>query len=145
MLLVHAVSEKVKKREIFTFWPINLQISGGREVAPAAPAFDTSGLTLTASCVLQDLSENSSLPCCPDGRTHFAGGLGRGCSNPLGWPSSPPETSKPAITECEAGATEFPNGSSMIVAVRFRFRILADKGEVVGEKMASSETRRRVV
>ena len=142
------LSQKQYNRgKLFTFWPINLQISGGREaaviVAAAAPAFETGSLTLMASCTLQDPPEKASLPSCPDGRARFAGGLGRGCSTPLGWPSSPHEASETAVAEGEAGATEFSIGSPMNVAVRFRFPILADEGEAVEERMTSCETRRR--
>jgi hypothetical protein len=62
----------------------------------------------------------SSLSGCPDGRPHFAEGLGRGPYSPIG-------SSFPAIAEAEAeaGLGKFSFDVSIIVAVRFRFRILA--------------------
>ena len=52
--------------EVLTCWPIILQISGGREIAvavavatAAALALDADGLTLMASCALQDPPERS--------------------------------------------------------------------------------------
>ena len=105
---------------MFTIWPIDLQISGGKEIAAAAAvdaaAFDANGSSLTASCALQDPPEGLSLSDCPDGRMHFAGGLGRSCNAPLGSPSSPPD----------AGAEEFSIEVLIIVTARFRLCILVD-------------------
>lgn len=101
-------------------WPINLQISGGREFAvivSAPPEFDADGFTLT-SCALHIPLEISSLSGCPDGRPHFAEESGRGPSSPIG-------SSFSAIAEAEAGVGKFSFDVSIIVAVPFRFRILA--------------------
>jgi hypothetical protein len=100
--------------------PINFQISGGREfpvLVTASPEFDADGFTLT-SCALQIPLEMSSLSGCPDGRPHFAEGLGRGPYSPIG-------SSFSAIAEAEAGVGKISFHVSIIVAVRFRFRILA--------------------
>jgi hypothetical protein len=125
------LSQKWHSRgKLSTFWPTNLQISGGREVAftvvaaAAAPAFDADGLILMTSWALHNPLEILSLSGCPDGRTRFAGGLGRGCSNPLDGPSLLPEGSEPAVVEGEAGAVEFSIEVSIIVAGRFRLCIL---------------------
>jgi hypothetical protein len=72
--------------ELLASWPINFQISGGREFAvliTAPPEFGVDGFTLT-SCALQIPLEISSLSGCPDCRPHFAEGFGRGPSSPIG-------------------------------------------------------------
>jgi len=106
--------------KLLTFWPINCQISGGREftiLVAAPPAFDADGFKLTASCDLQIPLEILSLSGCP----HFDGALGRG-------PYSPTGSCFSAIAEAEVVVGTFSFGVSTIVAVRFRFRILAGRG-----------------
>lgn len=89
---------------------------------------------MTALCALQGSLESLSLSDCPDGRVRrrFAGGLGRGCSAPLGGPSLPPE----------AEAEEFSVEGFIVIAVRFRFCILGDAGAVGGSNLREDETRR---
>jgi hypothetical protein len=55
-------------------------------------------------------------------RVRFAGGLGRGRNTPLDRPPSPPEVSGSIVD----GTDELPFSMSIVVALRFRLRILAD-------------------
>jgi hypothetical protein len=123
--------------KLLTSWPINFQISGGRAFAAlvtAPPEFDADGFTLTSGA-LQIPLEISSLSGCPDGRPHFAAGLSRGLSLPIG-------SSLSAIAEAEAGVGKFSFDVSIVVAVRFRFRILAGWGRGCGADLKESQGKR---
>ena len=121
-------------REVFTFSPINLQISGGRDAA-AAILDARDGLT-TSSCALQDPLESLSLSDCFDGpaRRRFAGVLGRGWSAAPGGPSS----------ALDAEAKEFLIKASMAITAD-RFRMFSDAGVLDLNKLHRTCRRLRAV